>query len=107
MPAALNREQLRSLALDELAKHALDAAKSLGQSAKKLGKRERGAGQREATQKWLLEKVFTLIAEPELGQAGSGQEGQGGGSGSNVHDLAERRRQLQNLIRQQRRDMNK
>jgi len=103
----LNREQLRELALDELARHAVDAARAIGQSSKQVGKRERGAGQRESAQKWLLQTLFDQT-EPGPGSAvPSEQEGSEGGSLDNVYSLAEQRRELANITRRQRRDMNK
>jgi hypothetical protein len=103
----LTREQLRELALDELARHAVDAARAIGQSSKQVGKRERGAGQRESAQKWLLQTLFDQT-EPGPGSAvPPEQEGSEGGSLDNVYSLAEQRRELANITRQQRRDMNK
>lgn len=106
-PPVLNRQQLRELALDELARYAVDAAKALGESSKMRGRRDRGAGQREAAQKWLLQAVFDMVPAPEQPLPGTqGSEG-GGQEGGNVVQLSDERRELMNLMRRQRRDMNK
>jgi len=61
----LTREHLRALALDELVAGAVDAAKLIRHGSKGRGKRQRGEGQREASAKWLLDRVFELISDTE------------------------------------------
>ena len=100
----LSRMQLRELALDELAAVAVDAAKALGQSAKKPGRAERGAGAQTAAAKWLLERVFDLVAAPQLDPSGAQAALQ---AADHVDELARRRERLKVAIRSQNKDMNK
>lgn len=107
-PVKLTREQLRDLALTELAEHALEAARNLGRSARVKGKRVRGAGQASADAKWLLEQVLNRVAElPAESDADSEQGQSGEGSGSDVTSLVERRRAIQLALQKQREALNK
>lgn len=107
----LDRAAIRELALDELARVAVDVAANIGLSAKSRKQRPRRSGQASADAKWLLETLIkhtTPAADEQAGGqvSGDGQGGQGG-SGASVYDLADKRRELANLLRQSRRDQNK
>ena len=97
--------KLRAMALEELAKHVVGAARAIGQAATNtLGRRPRGAGSQEATQKWLLQTIFDRVSPDDVA---SGDESPVIGGPSPIDELAARRAALKTLIRSQRKDMNK
>ena len=108
---ALDRAAIRELALNELAKVAVDVAKNIGLSAKSRKQRPRRSGQASADAKWVLETLLkhaTPLASEQGGTQVLGADGSSqGGSGASVHDLADKRRELYNALRSHRRDLNK
>lgn len=104
------RAELREMIIEELASYALDACKTIGRSQRRgQGVRApRGSGGDSANAKWLLETLFEKLSAPAPDEPGSqpntpaatGVEGQ-------VDELAVRRTELRNLLRQQRTAMNK
>lgn len=107
----LDRAAVRELALDELAKVAVEVAQNIGLSAKSRKLRPRRSGQASADAKWVLETLIkhTTPSSDEQGGGQSVTDGQAsqGGSGASVHDLADKRRELANLLKQHRRELNK
>jgi hypothetical protein len=106
-PKKLDLTQVREMVLDELAAHALAVARNLGQSAKSRRARARRSGQASADAKWLLDTLLTRIPEPAAAEPGAEGEDSGEGSGGTLHDLADQRRELIRLTRNQRAELNK
>lgn len=103
-PAKPDLSAIRKLVLDELASHALEAAHAIGLSAKSRKLRPRRSGQADTTARWLIEQLFERQAG---GQEPVGEGGSGEGSGGTVTSLVDRRRELANLLRRHRRELNK
>jgi hypothetical protein len=95
---------IRKLVLDELASHALEAAHAIGLSAKSRKLRPRRSGQADTTARWLIEQLFERQAG---GQEAPDELSSGEGSGATVTSLVDRRRELANLLRRHRRELNK
>lgn len=103
----VDRLQVREKVLDRLAELSEDCIKALRHSIALGGRggvRLRGSGQASADAKWLLEQLFEKAERAAPAAPGASEAPSGDGS---VVDLVARRRELQNLLRRQRRDMNK
>lgn len=108
-PAKPTRAELREKIIEELAGYALDACKTIGTSQKRGGLRApRGSGGDSANAKWLLETLFEKLSETPPEQA-SGAPNTPGATpvAGQVDELAARRTELRNLLRQQRNALNK
>lgn len=103
-PAKPDLAAVRALVLDELASHALEAARAAGLSAKSRKLRPRRSGQADTMARWLIETLFDKQAGGQEAPAG---EGSGEGSGASVTSLVDRRRELANILRRHRRELNK
>lgn len=103
-PAKPDLAAIRAMVLDELASHALEAAHAIGLSAKSRKLRPRRSGQADTTARWLIEQLFERQAG---GQEPLAEGDSDGGSGASVTSLVDRRRELANILRRHRRELNK
>lgn len=103
-PKPLTREDYASMALDELAAAAVDAAKLIANAGKQRGKKRlRGQGQQETSARWLLQQVLDRVAPvqpPQPGEPGAT------GTATPVDELAARREALRDALRAKRLKLN-
>lgn len=104
------RTELRDMIVEELASYAIDACKTIGASQRRgRGVRApRGSGGDSANAKWLLELLLERLQEPAPDPAGAAPNTPGAtGVAAPPDELAAKRTELRNLLRQQRTAMNK